>query len=58
MILSRLFGEPIVNQALTTVAKAIASPETAKNLRVTNTGKLTTAMANTLAVPKHTFYGN
>lgn len=57
-ILSRLFGESIVNKALTTVAKGIASPETARNLRVTNTGELTTAMANTLAVPKHTFYGN
>lgn len=58
-ILSRLFGETVVEKALETIGKNIASPENAHNLRITDKGKLTTiALANSIAVPKHTFYGN
>lgn len=58
-ILDNVFGEEITNSAMDSLATQYAAPAAASSLRVTSTGKLTTqAISGSIAVPKHTFYGN
>ncbi len=58
-ILDEMFGEEITTIALDSLATQYAGPNSASSLHITPKGTLTTkAVAGSIAVPKHTFYGN